>query len=134
MLAIRQYKESEIEDIKQLLISENIQDVEINGMIFIMIEDKDIIGVCKIEIENHSGNLKYLVIKKAKRKQNLGDGLLRGILNKLYNQDIKKVYYKENNTYLIKSGFNLNQDNKIELNVSEFFSGGCKYSGECNEV
>lgn len=134
MVAIRQYKESEIEDIKQLLISENIQDVEINGMIFIMIEDKNIIGVCKIEIENHSGNLKYLVIKEGKRKQKLGDGLLRGILNKLDNQNIKKVYYKENNTYLIKSGFNLNQDNKIELNISEFFSGGCKCSGECNEV
>lgn len=134
MLVIRQYKESEIEDIKQLLISENIQDVEINGMIFIMIEDEDIIGVCKIEIENHSGNLKYLVIKEGKRKQNLGDGLLRGILNKLDNQDIKKVYYKENNTYFIKRGFNLNQDNKIELNISEFFSGGCKCPGECNEV
>lgn len=134
MLVIREYKESEIQDIKKFLISENIQELEINGMIFIMIEDKDIIGVCKIEIENHSGNLKYLVIKEDMRKQRLGNGLLRAIINKLDNQDIKKVYYKENNTYLKKNGFNLNQDNQLELNISEFFSGGCKCSGECNEV
>jgi N-acetylglutamate synthase-like GNAT family acetyltransferase len=134
MLVIREYKESETQDIKKFLISEHIRDLEINGMIFIMIEDKDIIGVCKMEMRNYGGNLKYLVIKEDKRKQKLGNGLLRGILNKLDNQDIEKVYYRENNSYLIKNGFYLNPEGQLELNVSEFFSGGCKCPGECNEV
>lgn len=134
MLEVRGYKENEIQDIKELLISENIQDLEISGTIFVMIENNDIIGVCKIEIEKYIGNLKYLVIKRNNRKLKLGNGLLKAILNKLENQGIKNVYCKENNSYLIKNGFNLNKDNYIELDLSKFVSRGCNCSGDCNEV
>ena len=71
MLIIREYKENEVQDIKELLVSENIKDLDINEIIFVMVEDKDIIGVCKIAIENYIGDLKYLVIKENKRNKKL---------------------------------------------------------------
>lgn len=134
MLVLREYKEKEIQEIKRLLMTEKVQDLNINGIIYVMVEDNNIIGVSKIEIENDIGNLKYLVIKENRRKQGLGNGLLRAILNKLDNQEIKKVYYKENNLYLMKFGFDLNENNTLELVVPIFFSRGCQCSGENNEI
>lgn len=134
MLVLREYMKNEIQEIKELLISEKVEDLNLNEMIYIMIEDNIIIGVSKVEIENNNGNLKYLVIKEASRGQDLGNGLLRGILNKLDNNGVEKIYYKEMDSYLIKKGFYLNEKNQLELNISEFFNNGCQCSGKCNEV
>lgn len=134
MLVLRKYKQDESEEIKRLLMVEEINDLDLNPVVYIAMEDDSVIGVCKIKIEDQNGLLKYLVIKENNRGQNLGDGLLRSILNKLDNQGIEKVYFDGINPYLLKKGFSKNNENKLELNIAEFFTIGCKCSGKSNEI
>lgn len=134
MLELREYKETEIQQIEDILLEEKINDLELNKNIIVVVEDNIVLGLCKFEIENENSWLKYLIIKKSNRGQYLGDGLLRTVLNKLDLQGIEKMFYNDMDLYLIKKGFKENKEGILELNISEFFSIGCKCPGKANEI
>lgn len=117
-----------------LLIKEGIKDLNLNNLIYVILEDNFIKGACKIDIDDASGLLKYIVVEKKSRGRNLGEGLLRSTLNKLDKDGIETVYYKELDPYLLKKGFLKTNDNNLELNISDFFGIGCKCSGASNEI
>jgi N-acetylglutamate synthase-like GNAT family acetyltransferase len=134
MLLLRRYLESEKDKVQEILAKENIKDLSLDGVIYIGLENEDLFGVAKAEEEENKWVLKYLVIKDSKRGENLGDGLFRSIVNYLYNQGIHRVYFKSKNSYFLKKGFFVNEDDELELNIPEFFSKGCNSCGGCNEV
>lgn len=134
MLVMRKYRENEKNDIRDLLIKEKIEDLEIQDFIYVMLEDDTVIGACKVDLEGEEGFLSYLVIESNKRGEGLGEGLLRAILNKLDLDGILKVYFHEKNSYLLSKGFIENGENQLELNLSEFFSGSCGCLGGFNEI
>ena len=134
MLELRGYKETEIQQMKDILLKEEIEDLELDKDVIVVVEDDIVLGVCKYEIKNGDSWLKYLIIKEDNRRQFLGDGLLRTVLNKLDLQGIKMMFYDNVDSYLIKKGFIENGEGILELNISEFFSVGCKCSGACSEV
>ena len=132
MLILREYKTEESEEIKKLLLEENIKDLDLKGIVYVIIDNQDLIGICKAEKESDNFILKYIVIKYKRRGENLGDALLRALLSNLDNRGIKGIFYNANNDYLLKKGFVLNENNELELNITSFFNKGCKCSGECN--
>ncbi|TCU72750.1 N-acetylglutamate synthase-like GNAT family acetyltransferase [Tissierella praeacuta] len=134
MLLFRNYKIDEIDKIKEILNKEGIEDLLIEDIVYVVLEDKELIGVGKAIEKDKKWILQYLVIRQDKRKQKLGDGLFRAILNKLYNQGVEKIYCSSVNTYLIKQGFILNCDNQLELNIHDFFNKGCICCGGYNEL
>lgn len=132
MLLLREYKLIESEDIKNLLFEEDIEDLDLEGLIYVVIDNDELIGVSKVEKEDEKFILKYLVIKHDRRGDNLGEALLRALVSKLDNQGVDRIYYKYNSDYLINKGFYLNENNRLELNIVKFFKNGCECSGECN--
>ena len=135
MLEIRGYKEDEIQQIKDILNKEKINDLKINSdLILIVSEDNAVLGLCSVEIKNSEYWLKHLIIKEDSRGQELGDGLLRTMLNKLDLQGIKSLYYKDIDSYLVEKGFIKNEKGFLELNISDFFTNGCTCSGNAYEV
>lgn len=134
MLVLRNYKENEIEELKELLIDEGIDDLELDGIIYVVLEDDMLIGSSKVIEEDGKWILQYIVIKEEFRRQNLGDGLLRAILNKLVNQGIKDVYFKANDPFLISRGFIILENDEIMLDLENFFNKGCKGCEGFNEL
>jgi len=126
MLILREYKLDESEEIKEILIKEDIKDLELEGLVYVVLDGNDLIGITKAEKNDVIYELKYLVIKHERRGENLGDALLRALVSKLDNQGVEIVFFIEKNDYLIKKGFILSKNNKLELNISNFFDGGCK--------
>ena len=134
MLVIREYEEKETQQIKDILIEEKINNLDLNENIVVVVEDNIVLGVCKFEVKDSNSWLKYLVIKEDSRGEALGDGLLRTVLNKLDLEGIKKIFYDGIDLYLMKKGFMKKSEDVLELNISEFFTGGCSCSGKSNEV
>lgn len=134
ILIFRKYKENESEEVINLLIRAGIKDLNLNDLIYVIVEDNFIKGACKIDNDGENGLLKYIVVEEKSRGQNLGEGLLRSTLNKLDKDGIETVYYKELDPYLLKKGFLKTNDNNLELNISDFFGIGCKCSGPSNEI
>ncbi len=132
MLILHEYNAGESESINQILIEENIEDLTMEGLVYVVLDNDNLCGIAKAKMIDADWNLKYLIIKKDKRGENLGDALLRALLSKLSNQGIKKILYKEENFYLRKIGFKLSENNLLELDISAFFSKGCKSCGGCN--
>ncbi|MDR7856174.1 GNAT family N-acetyltransferase [Tissierella sp.] len=134
MFILHEHNEEDSKEINQILVEENIEDLSDEGLVYTIIEDDNICGIAKAEIINEDWTLKYLVIKKASRGENLGDALLRALLSKLDNQGIKKILYKEANSYLAKKGFELNKNNRLELHIPDIFKKGCNSCGGCNDL
>lgn len=134
MLILRSYKIDECNEIRNILIREGIKDLELEDVIYVVLDNDDLIGVAKAKSIDNRYMLEYLVIREDKRNQNLGESLLRAILSKLLNQGVNIVYSKLNNNYLLKKGFIINNDNLLELNISNFFDRGCNNCGGCNEL
>lgn len=134
MLILRSYKIDEYNEIRNILIREGIKDLELEDIIYVVLDNDDLVGVAKAKSIDTRYMLEYLVIREDKRNQNLGDALLRAILSKLLNQGVNIVYSKLNDSYLLKKGFIINNDNLLELNISDFFDRGCNDCGGCNEL
>ncbi len=134
MLILRSYKIDEYNEIRNILIREGIKDLELEDIIYVVLDNDDLVGVAKAKSIDTRYMLEYLVIREDKRNQNLGDALLRAILSKLLNQGVNIVYSKLNDSYLLKKGFIINNDNLLELNISDFFDRGCNNCGGCNEL
>ena len=67
------------------------------------------------------------------RNNKIGDGLLKVVIDKLDREEVKKLYFPEMNTYLIKNGFKENSENILEVDIEEFFKRKCS-CGDVNEV
>lgn len=133
MLLLRKYTIDEADRIRKFLDNECIEDLVLDGIVYVVIDSEELVGVGKAR-PNKVSELDYLVIREDKRNQGLGDALLRALLNKLNNQGIEKIYYKTSNTYLMEKGFVLNDDNELELNIPDFFIKACNSCGGCNEL
>lgn len=134
MIILREYKKNDLEDIKDILFKENVMDFNINGIIYVLLEDNKILGVGKTSLEKDKYFLKYLIIKEEERRNGLGDGLIRAILYKLQNNNIDKLYFKGNNKFLLSKGFKNEIKNELYLDIDSFFNSGCNCSGACNGV
>lgn len=134
MLIIRRYKDYDKEEVLDLLKKEKIRDLDLNNHIYVAIEDDIIIGVCKTKVGIDEGFLKYIVVKESNRGEGLGNGILRATFNNLERDGIEKVYFDENNSYLLKIGFVENDENKLELNLPDFFKPSCKCSVKCGDL
>lgn len=134
MLVLREYKENETDDLKELLLEEKIVDLELDGIVYVFIENDNLIGAAKAINEYDKWILKYLVIRENNRGENLGDSLLRAILNNIFNQGIKEVYFMSENPYLVSKGFILLNDNEIVIELDGFFNKGCNCYGGFNEL
>lgn len=139
-------KKDELVKVNKLLVKNGFQrENEINQIIYVMEENEEIIGVTKISVINNIGLLNYLIIDEDRRGENLGDALLRSVLNYCDLNSIKKVYYPYENLYLEKKGFKLVDKSEIELvkiknikidkvmfcNTEEFFKDGCQTRRRC---
>lgn len=134
MIILREYKKNDLEDIKDILSKENVMDFNLDGIIYVLLEDNKILGVGKTSLEKDKYFLKYLIIKEEERKNGLGDGLIRAILYKLQNNNIDKLYFKGNNKFLLSKGFKNEIKNELYLDIDSFFNSGCNCSGACNGV
>ncbi len=134
MIILREYKENDLEDIKDILSKENVMDFNLDGIIYVLLEDNKILGVGKTSLEKDKYFLKYLIIKEEERRNGLGDGLIRAILYKLQNNNIDKLYFKGNNKFLLSKGFKNEIKNEFYLDIDSFFNSGCNCSGACNGV
>lgn len=97
---------------------------------YIIMTQGEIVGVSRIDLYKDRGVFKYIAIDKDKTKNNLGDALLRSIFNYCLNRNISKVYYEEENSYLMKKGFvkSNNSDFTMEIDLNTFFTEPCKGS------
>lgn len=139
-------KKEELSKVNKLLVKNGFQEEnETDQIIYIMEENEELIGVAKITVIKNIGLLNYLIIDSDRRGENLGDSLLRSILNYCDLNSIKKVYYPYENLYLEKKGFKLADKSEIELvkiknikidkvmfcNTEEFFKDGCQTRRRC---
>lgn len=142
MIVIRKTKNKE-ENIKiEQMINDYSFSNNINSSsIFFVLEDKgEIKGGCNFQIANRYVIINFLVIDKDRRGENLGDGLLRSVLNYCSKNDVEKAYFIGDSNYLLKKGFSRvegdineatvpiireNIKNILECDVEDFFSKGC---------
>ncbi|KGG81386.1 hypothetical protein Y919_00020 [Caloranaerobacter azorensis H53214] len=133
-------KREELAEVNKLLVKNGFQEeIDLSQIIYVMKENEEFIGVAKITVIENIGILNYLVIDSDRRGEDLGDSLLRAILNYCDLNFIKKIYYPYENSYLQKKGFksadidekeflkvnNINSDKLIVCNTEEFFRDGC---------
>ncbi|WP_069649509.1 GNAT family N-acetyltransferase [Caloranaerobacter ferrireducens] len=101
-------KKEELSKVNKLLVKNGFQEEnDLEQIIYIMEENEELIGVAKITVIKNIGLLNYLIIDSNRRGENLGDSLLRSILNYCDLNSIKKIYYPYENLYLQKKGFKL---------------------------
>lgn len=134
MIVLREYKDCDLENIRYTLKQEDIKDLNLEGIVYVVLDDKNLIGVGKVQLEDCKCFLRYLVIKKEERKKGYGDALLRAILYKLENNNIKKLYFKGNSEYLLKKDFKNKTKGILSINISEFFTNSCNCSGEYHGI
>ncbi|MBU5437585.1 GNAT family N-acetyltransferase [Tissierella sp. MSJ-40] len=137
MLVLREINESEIYLITGLLKDENIvNNITNNDIIYVMYDNERIIGAAKATIVKDYGIFDYLLIIKDQRGSNLGDGLLRALLNKLNSIGIKQIFYSSENNYLLKKGFEYSIDSnlKLQIHIPTFLNRSCKSCGDLNDL
>lgn len=139
--------DKDLDTIYKLLKESNIIDnITREDIIYVLEVNKEIVGVCKISFTESIGILKYLIIRKCNRGENLGDGLLRAIFNYCLRIGITTIQYPCMNEYLLKKGFNIihnrNEENNIkniskynnllECNLNTFFDKPCGCKRGCS--
>ncbi|MCF6465115.1 hypothetical protein [Clostridium sp. Cult2] len=130
MLTLRQIENDDYSKINNILKVYEIKDDLSKGIIYVLENKSDIMGVGKILLKNDYGILKYIVVNEDFRGSNFGDAILRGIFFKSHNMDINTIYYSYNNKYLLKKGFKHNKEHfldkyKLYLNIDDFFNKSC---------
>ncbi len=141
MITIRRTRnDNENSKVLQMLKESNSDNSIDNGSIYYVVEDNsEIVGGCKFNVIDEYAIINFLVINENRRGENLGDGLLRAVLNYCSSQGVKNVFFMGDNHYFIKKGFlkvkEADEDlfSKIEIytnsilrcDIEEFFKKGC---------
>lgn len=140
MFLARKVKSENEEKIADKILEQyNIEDVvNYNSAKYVLIVDDKLVGVSKVDFHENIGVLKYLVIDKKEVGDDLGDALIRAVLNYAIMNGIDKVYYPTVDSYLTRLGFiekknslNIDGENKeflLELELEPFFAAPCKSS------
>lgn len=134
---VRSVEEEQIAD--QILEQYDIEDeVNYQSAKYVIEVEEKVVGVSKVDFHENIGILKYMTIDKDEVGDDLGDALLRAVLNYSVNNGIDKVYYPEKDSYLIKFGFSEKENTttidgekrkfELELELEPFFSSPCKGS------
>lgn len=125
MIILREYKEEDLKEVKPILKEEKIEDFSFEGIIYVVLDNENLIGIGQTEIEDEKYFLRYLIIEKDERKMGFGDGLLRAILFKLENKNIDKLYYRGKDEYLLKKGFKKAEEDILFIDIKDFFNRVC---------
>lgn len=135
MIVIRKFKNSDLEDLKELLEEVNIkaEDANLDDLVYLSFVDQKLIGVIRAKQKQDIWVLNYVYISKKWRNKKMGDALLRVVIDKLDRKEVKRLYFPEIDKYLIKNGFQKNSDNILELDVEGFFENKC-CCGDLNEI
>lgn len=133
MIVLREFKKEDLEKLTTMLQSEDIK-VELpnsNELIYMSISDDELMGAIKVNENEDIWTLDYIYIAEKWRNQMIGDGLLRVMIDKLDRNKVKSLYFKDIDQYLIKRGFEKNDDNILELDVENFFGDTCSCCDGC---
>lgn len=139
MVILREYKDEDFKRVKEILKQENIKDINLDGIIYVALDNNKLVGVGKAQLEDSKYFLKYLIIEKDERNKGFGDGLIRAIFNKLEKKNVNIVYFKGTDKYLLKKGFekyfeeNLTVD-ILSIDMKNFFNEACNCSGKCHGI
>lgn len=126
MIILREVNAEEYEEVTLILKKEGIEDNPSNGIVYILADNDNILGVGKIKLKDEYGILEYIVVKDEYRGLNFGDSILRSLLFKLESIGIKEVYYWDKEEYLLSKGFKYNINKfkdsyRLYLNINDFF-------------
>ena len=137
MIILREMDRSKEKEIALAILNENnivSKDVE-NELIYIIADNNCIFGLCKVGEKENYGVLEYIVISRYKRGFNYGEGLLRATFNKMVSEKIDKIYFKKEDSYLLKKGFTkidrneIYDDYNLVCNLNNLFSQKCSGVG-----
>lgn len=136
MIVLRKFKNSDLENIKELFENQNpdIFEVKFDETIYLALTDEKLIGAIQLEQDNEIWTLDYIFICEEWRNKKIGDGLLRAMLDKLDKNKVQKLIFNGKNPYLLKKGFKENKDNILEINISDFFEKQSSCCGNNNEI
>lgn len=139
MIISRIANENDFKDIEKILSNSNITDLlDNNSIIYVIKDNSELIGVSQAKLFDNYALLDFIFVDNKYRRNYYGDGLLRSILNYIYNKNIFDIYYLGNNKFLINEGFKvINKENSenlkfdyyeniLYLNLNEFFNKECK--------
>lgn len=120
-----------------ILVDNGIEDDLTDGIIYVLKDRSDIMGVGKISNMGNYGVLKYIIVDKKFRGFNYGESILRGLLFKCRSLEISKVYYRNHDDYLLKVGFISNIESSsnnysLVLDINDFFNNSC--CGDIDEI
>ena len=133
MIVLRKFKKEDLEKLTTMLQSEDIK-VELpssSELIYMSISDDELMGAIKVNENENIWTLDYIYIAEKWRNQMIGDGLLRVMIDKLDRNKVKSLYFKDIDQYLIKRGFEKNNENMLELDVENFFGDTCSCCDGC---
>ncbi len=141
MITIRRTRnDNESSKVLQMLKECNSDNSIDNGSIYYVVEDNsEIVGGCNFNIIDEYAIINFLVINENRRGENLGDGLLRSVLNYSSIQGVKSAFFMGDNHYFIKKGFlkvkeadedlfsktEINTNSILRCDIEEFFKKGC---------
>lgn len=125
------------------LLRENGLDNEIrdDSISYVLEDNGNIIGFSNFRFVGDYAIINLLVIDRRRRGENLGDGLLRAVLNYCLRNGIEEAIYIGHNQYFLKKGFNEigDFDEKLSLitegkssnilicDIDNFFNKGCGF-------
>ncbi len=123
--------------ISQMLICNKLNYEISNSSINYIIEDNNIIvGACNFDIKSDHAIINFLIIDKNRRREKLGDGLLRSVLNYCLLSGITKALFIGDNQFFLSNGFSYtnkewllyvlkDSDTILECDIEKFFNKGC---------
>ena len=133
MIEFVKMKENDIEIVQDFLEVNHIYESGIENkfpFMFLIKKEGKILGLSFLEFFKGDTLISNIFVEPQNRKKGYGEGLLRTMLNYIYINGTKYAYYLENNKaiyyYLKKLGFKKNLENKLYINIEEFFSLPCQ--------
>lgn len=124
MIVIRRFKDSDLENLKELIyeLNSKVKAINVEDLIYLAFEDEKLIGAIKLREKEKLWSLDYLYMDTKSRNGAIGDGLLRVAIDKLDKNGSERLYFYGRNQYLINKGFKEVTDNNLVLDVSKFFN------------
>ncbi len=124
MIIIRKFKDSDLENLRDLICELNfeVNSVDQGDLIYLAFEDEKLIGVIKASESEKLWYLDCLYMATKSRNRSIGDGLLRVAIDKLEKNGVESLYFNGENQYLTDKGFKENTDKQLVLDVKNFFN------------